>query len=614
MSIAHTLRDITGLLEPSERIRAARLVGLLAVLAAVEVAGVASIAPLLLILGDPQIITTNKIINKLFVDLGFSSYNSFIIFFAIGTLVFICLISVFRAVLHYVKFLYANEHRHRIATRLLNASLDRDYRYFLDKNVAELTKTILVEVDELVENAVVPALVLVAQGLMALAVVLFLLAIDPLLALLLTASAGGMFALIYVFTREVLGRIGRERLKANGERFKASTDVLGGIKELKVLGREGTFLAAYSRPSKRYCAYRTLSGVLAETPKYVIEAVGFASILLISIYLVVQQEHLASALPVIGLYAFAGFRLLPAFHKVYSSVALLRFAAPAVGAIAEELRQAPGGGGRHGIGTRGEERLCLRRSIELEHVSFRYDGARPAAICDLSLTIAAGSVTGIVGPSGVGKSTLVDLLLGLLRPDEGRILIDGTPLTEANVRAWQNNIGYVPQHIFLADDTVARNIAFGIEAEAIDRQAVERAARLAQIHDFIVQLPDGYATCVGERGVRLSGGQRQRLGIARALYHEPDIVIFDEATNALDHETEANLLAAVEGLAGQKTIIMITHRLATLHKRARIVELHRGRLRKADTVPVEHAEAVLAVREAPQAAAVGAVHSVAPGR
>ncbi|MES0217211.1 ABC transporter ATP-binding protein/permease [Mesorhizobium sp. C280B] len=609
-----TLRALIAILTPSDLVRGGLLIILLAATAAVEAAGVASVAPFLAVLANPDVVHSNAYLRAAYDELGFVDSWSFLLALAIFTLVIVLLVSALRAVVLYVELKFINTRRHQIGVELVSHYLSQPYRFFLDRNTSEMSKTVVSEVDEVIRCGVAPALALAASLSLVAAIFALLLAIDPIVTLSVLSAVAALYSVVYVSVSGFLGRSGEGRLQANRERYQAMSEVLGGIKELKVLGKSSAYLAAFESPSRRFSLHSAAGEVVSQLPKFLAEAVGFAAVCLISVYILMRSGSIGSALPVIGLYAFAGFRLLPAFHKVYSSVALLRFAAPAVGAIAEELRQAPGGGGRHGIGTRGEERLCLRRSIELEHVSFRYDGARPAAICDLSLTIAAGSVTGIVGPSGVGKSTLVDLLLGLLRPDEGRILIDGTPLTEANVRAWQNNIGYVPQHIFLADDTVARNIAFGIEAEAIDRQAVERAARLAQIHDFIVQLPDGYATCVGERGVRLSGGQRQRLGIARALYHEPDIVIFDEATNALDHETEANLLAAVEGLAGQKTIIMITHRLATLHKRARIVELHRGRLRKADTVPVEHAEAVLAVREAPQAAAVGAVHSVAPGR
>jgi ABC-type multidrug transport system fused ATPase/permease subunit len=289
---------------------------------------------------------------------------------------------------------------------------------------------------------------------------------------------------------------------------------------------------------------------------------------------------MSAALPVIGLYAYAGYRILPAMHHIYRTFVRLRFIAPAVDTIIRELEDAKVQSAPAELVT---ERLPLLESIALENVSFNYAGSERPIFKDINLKIRAGSITGIIGATGVGKSTLVDLILGLLEPTTGRVLVDGVPLTTSRRRMWNNNIGYVPQHIFLADDTIARNIAFGVDSKDINPLAVEHAARLAQVHDFIVDsLPRKYDTVIGERGIRLSGGQRQRLGIARALYHEPQVIVLDEAMNALDQNTEAAVLGVLGKLAPIKTIIMITHRLATAEMCDQVLNVEKGRVIEAD--------------------------------
>jgi ABC-type multidrug transport system fused ATPase/permease subunit len=288
----------------------------------------------------------------------------------------------------------------------------------------------------------------------------------------------------------------------------------------------------------------------------------------IAIFLILRGEALEEAIPVLGLYAFAGYRLMPALQQIFGSYTRLKFGAAAVENVHRELTQAASGRRPKSAAPRGANGsrsavLPLTERLELESITFTYPGAHRPALRDVTLTIEARTTVGIVGPTGSGKTTLVDVMLGLLRAQAGVIRVDGAPLTDASLRAWQNGLGYVPQHIYLSDDSIARNIAFGIPDAEIDHDAVERAARVANIHGFIAhELPEGYATVVGERGIRLSGGQRQRLGIARAVYHRPSVLVLDEATSALDYDTEAAVMEAIHHLAGETTIIMITHRLA----------------------------------------------------
>jgi len=293
------------------------------------------------------------------------------------------------------------------------------------------------------------------------------------------------------------------------------------------------------------------------------------------LYLMAQSGSFASALPIIALYAFAGYRLMPALQQIYGALTSLRFAGPALDALHQDLMSLqPAGPNTQ------QPAMPLTQAITLNNIVYRYPNAATPTLKSISLSIPAKSTVGLVGTTGSGKTTTVDLILGLLDAQEGTLAIDGQPITDHNKRAWQRAIGYVPQQIYLADDSVAANIAFGIEPEQIDLAAVERAAKIANLHEFVISdLPQGYATTVGERGVRLSGGQRQRIGIARALYHNPQVLILDEATSALDNLTEQAVMEAVHNLGHEITIILIAHRLSTVRECDQIFLLEKGELK-----------------------------------
>lgn len=318
-------------------------------------------------------------------------------------------------------------------------------------------------------------------------------------------------------------------------------------------------------------------------PRNAFEIVVQGGLLIVLMVLLIWSGHdLPSIVPMLGLYAFAGLRLLPALQEIYVNLTKISFCHAALDRLSSDLALAePPVDPRK---FRQTERLPLRRQLELRGVSYAYPNATRPALADISICIEARTTVGFVGATGAGKTTLVDVILGLLEPQDGEVLVDGTSIHPDQVRAWQRSIGYVPQNIFLADDTVAGNIAFGVSPQRIDLAAVERAAKCAELHDFVVDgLPDGYQTMIGERGIRLSGGQRQRIGIARALYHDPDVLIFDEATSALDNLTERAVMDAIHKLTHVKTILVIAHRLSTVRPCDRIFLLDRGRFKAAGT-------------------------------
>jgi ABC-type multidrug transport system fused ATPase/permease subunit len=384
--------------------------------------------------------------------------------------------------------------------------------------------------------------------------------------------------MIFMIARKYLTRFGQIRFAANAERYKIAQEATAGIKDVKLLGLEARYVRRFRQPARRMARVGSARTVIAQAPRYLLQGVAFGGMLLMILgMLIVQSASLGTILPLLAVYAFAGLRLLPAVQQVYQEVTSMRYNQPALVSLHRDIMDIRARAAEPiEIST---EPLPLRDRLELIDVRYSYPLAEREALQGLSISIPAHTTVGIVGSTGAGKTTAVDLILGLLVMQKGTLAVDGQPITRSNVRAWQNNIGYVPQAIFLTDDTVAANIAFGQLPEEIDRAAMERAARTAELHDFVMnELPKGYDTVVGERGIRLSGGQRQRIGIARALYTDPDVLIMDEATSALDNLTERAVMDAVHNLGHAKTIILIAHRLTTVQACDTIFMLEHGQL------------------------------------
>lgn len=575
--IVRIIKRILALLTPAERRRGFIVLGMMMILAVLETAGVASIMPFLAVLGNPALVETNSVLSWIFDRGGFESVESFL--FLLGVAAF--LLMVFSAFLRigttYAMNRFTHMRRYSLGTRLLQVYLRQPYEFFLNRNSANLSKSVLSEVDEVVNKVLKPGMELIAFGMITLVLVAFLVVLDPLLAMMVALIIGGAYGVIYLGVRGLLRRMGGDRVQANRERFTAASEAFGGIKDLKILGREQGYVTRFRGPARRYAQYASISNTLNAAPRYLIETIAFGGILVLALVLLRTRRDLGEVLPMLGLYAFAGYRLLPSAQRVYVAFGSLRYGLPAVDEIYDDLTEKPKTARKHAPV---RDPLSLTEGIRFDQVSFRYPAAELYVLRDLNVTIAARTVVAFVGETGAGKTTAVDILLGLLEPTEGRILIDGQPLTPENVRRWQSAIGYVPQEIYLADSPVLENIAFGLHPREIDREAVERAAKVANIHDFIIEdLPHGYDTEVGERGVRLSGGQRQRIGIARALYHDPPFLVMDEGTSAVDTATERAIMESVERLSREKTIVMIAHRLSTVERCDQIIVLERGQIR-----------------------------------
>jgi ABC-type multidrug transport system fused ATPase/permease subunit len=474
----------------------------------------------------------------------------------------------------------------RDVCRVLFVSYIRQpWAYHLEKGPAYFTTRLSPSVD-MANGTVQGMLQFGVEALTAALVFLVVVWANPLAALISVLVLGLPAAFIYHLIRGKARRLGRETQDIAERGIKVMLSGIGGIKELKVLGREHHFQKQYWELQDRWGHLIGRYSLYRSAPRAILELGAVAAVLAMCVVLATQGriDHLV---PVLGLYAAAAFRLLPAVYQLLSSLTMIQRNRSGLAMVADDIRIMPPPETEQTI-THGPIGKKPLHRIEMEDVCFSYRPELPLVLDRINLTIHAGETIGVVGSTGAGKSTLVDLLLGLLAPSSGRILVDGQDIIE-NLRGWQKRIGHVPQVIYLVDDTIRRNVCLGLADDAIDEDQVWQALSAAQLAGFVRSLPEGLDTVVGERGVKISGGQRQRIGIARALYHEPEVLVLDEATSALDNTTEADFMRAIDRLRGQKTIILVAHRLTTLQKCDRIVAIENGR-----TVEIGTYDALLA--------------------
>lgn len=555
------------------------------VVAAFETAGIASVLPFMTVVANPHVLQTNAVLSKLYRAVNPATPDAFLTFLGGSVLVLIVGSLALKAYGFGIQVRFANMRNHSIGVRLVKSYLGQRYEWFLSRHTSDLSRIVLTEVSQVVHGALFNAMQITAQAMAVLCIAVLLTLVDPFLAGVVAVSLGGAYGAILWISRKFVSRAGRVREVTNRARFHVIQEMFGGIKEVKVMGLEASFVKRFEEPSLQFARSNIAAKKMGELPSFAMQGLVFGGMMLVMIYLVERKEGLQGALPVLTLYAFAGYRLLPALQAIFSQASELRFSTAALNTLHTDikslgLKQVPDFISQPNLATgRPERRMNLRTRIELRDIDFTYGGSTRQILDKVNLEIAANTTIGFVGTTGSGKTTTADLILGLLYPQSGALLVDGIPVTRENVRAWRGNLGYVPQHIFLSDDSITANIAFGVPKELVDEAAVENAARIANLHEFVLRdLPLKYQTLVGERGVRLSGGQRQRIGIARAIYHDPEVLILDEATSALDTLTETAVMEAVRNLSSRKTIIMIAHRLTTLESCDRIFLFDAGKV------------------------------------
>jgi ABC-type multidrug transport system fused ATPase/permease subunit len=572
-----TYRKILALLSPREKRQFLLLFLMVLGVGLLEVVGVASILPFLAVTSDPSVIERNAILSRVYALSGVGSPQDFLVVLGAGVFCVVVFGLIFKALTFHMLFRFTSMRIYSISTRLMHGYLAQPYVWFLSRNSADLGKNMLSEVDRVVHHVLIQAMRFMAQSVVIACLVILLVIAKPEVAFGAAIVLGGAYSLVYLLARRRVKFRGADQLAANAARFKIVNEAFGGIKDVKTLGLEKVYLERFRGPARRVSQAEYYVLTLSEVPRHLLEAVAFGGMLLLVLWLLVSSDNgsISEILPLLGLYAFAGVRLFPASQQMYSAFTKLRFGGAMLDNLHADLA-AVSAAARAPLPPVAKP-LGLTRALELRGVRFSYPETDRAALNGLDMTIAANTTVGVVGGSGAGKTTAVDVILGLLEPQEGVVLVDGVAVDASNRRSWRRSVGYVPQQIFLTDDTIAANIAFGVPADQIDMGAVERAARIAELHDFVLtELPGGYDTIVGERGVRLSGGQRQRIGIARALYHDPDVLVLDEATSALDNLTEKAVMDAVANLGHAKTIVLVAHRLSTVRGCDTIFRMERG--------------------------------------
>jgi HlyD family secretion protein len=576
------INQLFNLLSPKQRKNFYYLQGLVIVMAVMEIVGVASIVPFMALIGDISQLQKDSIFGNLFLASGVTSEFRFVLlvgFIVLMMLITASLISIF-TIWRITKF--AHNTGAELADRLYSHYLMQDWLFHASGNSSNLTKKIATETPRTTQGILVQLMQMNAKITLALFVSITIFIYDPKVAITGFLIFSTAYLIIFSLVQKRLQNNGKNISEVYQERFTLMNEGFGGIKDILLLGRDSDFINRFKYSGQRMAYGLSNNAALAQAPRYLIELVAFGSIILLVIYLFITHNgELGAILPSISIYAIASIKILPAFQQIYSSVADIRANIAAFESIHKDLVDSS-----ETFSSKEKKYETVpapKQEILIDNVTFKYKTKDEPVLKDLYMDIPVNSTVGIVGPSGSGKSTLIDILLGLIKPHEGHLKIDNIIIDNKNCRSWQNRIGFVAQSIFLSDRTFAENVAFGISKDEINFDRVKKALKMAHLDDLVASLENGINTNVGERGVQLSGGQRQRIGIARALYHEADVLIFDEATSSLDGITEQMIMEAINKFSGHKTIILIAHRLKTVKDCDKLFFINNGQVTDSGT-------------------------------
>jgi HlyD family secretion protein len=577
-----SLKELYGLLEPAQRRRLKVLQVLVILMSMAELVSVMSIGPFMSLVGNLNQLQGDGLLAQVYQWSGVTSPAQFVVLAGASSLVALTASALLSMYTLWRLSLYGTLVGAQLGNRLYAHYMAQPWLFHASGNSSQLTNKIAQETQRVTSGMINAFMQLNAKLVMACVMAVAIFFFNPVVA----AAGVGLFSLaywgLYKLVRIKLTQNGHEVTTQQSLRFKLMAEGFGGIKDTLLLGRQHNFTQRFNEASHRFAIANGSNQIISQVPRYAVELLAFGAVIGLVMYLMVAyQNDAGTILPVLSVYALAGMKLLPAFQQVYSSITQIRGTLPALASIKGDLRSSLRRADSDYTAlsvTAGKHHLVPTQSIQLQRVCFQYPSAAQPVLQQLNLTIPANKVVGMVGASGSGKSTAIDILMGLILPAEGSLLVDGVPIDARNLRAWQNSVGFVAQSIFLADTSIKENIAFGVPPEAIDETKVQRAASMAHLDELLSTLPQGLDTFVGERGVQLSGGQRQRIGIARALYHDADVLVLDEATSALDGITEKMIMDAVHDFGGKKTIVMIAHRLATVKKCDWIYLMHNGRV------------------------------------
>ena len=573
------LKKSFQLIEKNEHKKLGMLLAMIMVMGILEAMGTFFIIPFIYIVTKPETIYTNIYIAALYHLFRFHSISNFTFFSGIFLFVFILSGYLFRALTLWKTVNFAHRHTYHISNRLLGVYVKQPYSWLANQNSAGISNMILTEVNLVTTQVLLPELDILSNFIVSCCISTLLLIISPVLAFSSVLIFGGAYFITYRIQHTKINKLGTERQQAQKDCFQLTQEILGGIKEIKVAGLETEQVNNFEKPSKILFAKNAGIQILSELPQYVFQTVAIGGLILfLLLYVVWQNQKMDLVIPLLAFYSFATLKLIPAFQRMYRSFSYINFNTLLLDKIITDLqlfKTEEANNIKHQKNR--VSNFHLGDNITFNNVGYAYKNGNFYELKNISFHIPANSKTALIGKSGSGKSTVADLIMGLLEPDTGTIYINETPLTAPHIRAWQSKIGYVPQHIFLTDNSIASNIAFGVPEEEIDAAALVKAATAAEIHDYIIhELENGYQSTIGEKGESLSGGQRQRIGIARALYKHPELLILDEATNALDVQTEAKIFSNIDRMGYTKTRVVITHRMDSLSHFDQVIQLENG--------------------------------------
>jgi ATP-binding cassette subfamily C protein len=567
------------------RLRWACLIPLSVLTAAFEAIGAAGIFALIKLLSTPPSLPALPLFAAIVSFFPWREGNGLIFSFTALIAVFYIAKNCLAAVSVYLQSKMTTDSAAALSRQMLQGYLSAPYTFHFARNSAELIRNTTDSAEAVFRLNLMPAVNIASESFVLLGLIIVLLATAPTVTLIATTILFSLLLILLKLTRRSFIRLGAREQNLKRTILKSLQQSLGGLKEIKVLGRERFFFNDFTLRHRALTRLRARHLTLSAIPRFLIEAVFVSGILLLIALLTAYGNVGVELIPLLGLYAYAGFRIIPSVLRIMASLNDLRYGLP----ITQRLHQDYLTFGQQDVdpfssGSGEEKPRSLTNCIVFEHIAYSYDGSPRFALRDINFTIHRGESMGIVGPTGAGKSTLIDVLLGLLTPSSGRLMVDGEVIANSfSLRSWRKQIGYVPQNNFFTDDTIRRNIALGIEDAAIDEAKLKNAVAMAQLEEMISTLPLGLNTVVGERGIRLSGGQRQRIAIARALYHQPAVLVFDEATSALDNQTEQEVIRAIERLRGRKTLVIVAHRLSTVRSCDRLVFLQDGQIASCGT-------------------------------
>ena len=571
------IKDLFSVLTPSQRKRFYVLQILVMLMAITQIAGVASIVPFMALVADMNQLNQDTIFAQAYIISGINSEALFVFLLGVGVLVMLLLGTIISMYTTWRLSLFANKVGVEIADSLYSYYLKRDWLFHASGSSAQLTKQIATECLRVTTSILLPLVHMNGNFVLVLFMSISIFLFDPVVAIVGVIIFSIAYFVVFNLVNLTLLRNGRTISEMYEARFRLMNEGFGGIKDVLLLGRFNDFINRFNKTGTKFAYNSGVNGALAHIPRYFMEFVAFGSMIALVLYLFATYEgDISMILPILSLYAIAGMKLLPAFQQIYNSLANIQGNVAAFESIQEDLNDS--------IQTNQDNsgfdysHINLNKRILLENITFSYPGKDKPILNKLNIEIPVNKVIGIAGPSGSGKSTLIDILIGLIEANEGHLKVDDAIIDNTNRRSWQNTIGFVAQAIFLSEGTIAENVAFGIPENEIDFNQVNKALKLANLDVFVKDLENGINTKVGERGVQLSGGQRQRIGIARALYHEAKVLIFDEATSSLDGITEKTIIKAIQQFSGQKTIIMIAHRLKTIQKCDQIFVIDNGKV------------------------------------